>query len=119
MLHISPLGDRALLIEPEEAFDCRQTDDCLERVQHAIEAGCADWVIYDLARVVLLDAAYYEWLRRLCRLCRLQDASLLVVNIPPAVAWSLAQQLEEPPPFRSLRDIDAALRFIRGRSRTR
>ena len=113
-LHLSPLGDRALLVEPDDGFDMRQAEDCLERVQLAMEAGGADWVIYDLARVVLLDQAYYDWLQRLHRLCRLQDAELLVVNIRPPVAWSLARQLRDAPPFRSLRDIDEALQFIRG-----
>ncbi|RMG51292.1 MAG: hypothetical protein D6717_13095 [Gammaproteobacteria bacterium] len=113
-LHISPLGDQALLLEPGEGFSPDQADDCLVVVQEAMQRTSARWLIFDLTRVVLIDRAYHEWLLRLHRLARLQHAGMLVAGMRPAVAWTLVQMLDEEPPYRSLRDIDEALQFIRG-----
>ena len=107
-MHLTPLGDGDVLIEPGEGFDPTDPDTYTEPLLRWLQEQRATRLIYDLGNVALLDRVYYAWLLRLSRLCRLGDVELVVVNMRPAAAFALARILEGPPPFLCALDVDRA-----------
>ena len=65
-------------------------------------------LIYDLKDVPLIDTLYYTWLKSVNALCMIGGVEMVVVNMQPTAAFSLASTLDETPPFICALDVDQA-----------
>ncbi len=107
-MHLTPIGDGALLLEPGVALDPSEPDHYLTTILELLaERGCQR-LIYDLRECVVVDEIYYGWLTRLASACRICGVEMVVANVQPAAAYTLARRLSDDPPFRCFLDVDRA-----------
>lgn len=107
-MHLTPLGDGAVLLEPGEGLDPGDPDAYVEPLVGYLQECAADRLIYDLGQVVVIDDLYYDWLVRLSRACRVSGVRMVAANIHAPAAFALAQQLAADPPFDCALDVDRA-----------
>lgn len=104
-LHLTPIGEGNVLLEPGEGLDPAEPDALIAPILELLLRHEATRLVYDLKNVRLVDALYYAWLARLHAACRVANVELVTVNMQPAAAYALALALERPPPFRCALDI--------------
>jgi len=105
-LHLTSIGNGAILLEPEEGFDPASPDHYLAQLLEMMQQLRARRLIYDLSGVAVIDPLYYQWLLRVDALCRVGDIEMVAANIRPEAAFALARQLEADPPFRCVLEVE-------------
>lgn len=110
-MHLTALGDGAVLLEPSEGLDPTDPDAYVVPLLEYLQQSGATRLIYDLADAVVVDAVYYGWLKSLYNACRVTGVTFISANIRPEAAYALATTLEETPPFPCARDVEAARRL--------
>lgn len=104
-LHLTPIGEGNVLLEPGEGLDPAEPDALIAPILELLQRHEAARLVYDLKNVRLVDSIYYAWLTKLNGACRIANVELVTVNMQPAVAYALALALERSPPFRCALDI--------------
>ncbi len=107
-MHLTPIGGGNVLLEPGEALDPSDPDAYLVALLTYLQQQRAARLIYDLKNVVVIDALYYAWLKRLHALCAVSGIELVAVNMRPAAAYALALVLDETPPFSCALNVNRA-----------
>ena len=111
-MHITPIGNRKILLEPGDSLDPDSPDDYVVELMNTLHTESTDTLIYDLKKVPLIDEVYYAWLVRLNKLCGLSNINMVIVNIRTTAAFSLATSMKEPPPFKCSLDVESARQGI-------
>jgi rsbT antagonist protein RsbS len=106
-MHLTPIGDGKVLLEPGEGLDPTDPDAYLEPLLDFLQGRGARVLIYDLKNVPLIDRTYLDWLRSVESLCRVGGVALVVVSMRPAAAYALALMLDGPVPFACALDVDS------------
>ncbi|MDH5649886.1 MAG: hypothetical protein OEY67_09560 [Gammaproteobacteria bacterium] len=107
-LHLTPIGNNSVLLEPGEGLDPSAPDNYLAELMAFLQEHHADTLIYDLKTVPLIDQVYYNWLIRLYRLCLLANIEMIAVNFCSTAAFALSLSLTESPPFKCALDVESA-----------
>jgi anti-anti-sigma regulatory factor len=107
-MHLTPIGDGTILLEPGEALDPSTPDLYLVPLADYLQRQQARRLIYDLGALPVIDGTYYQWLVTLNGLCQIGKVEMLAVNMQPTAAFSLSRVIDRPPPFTCARDVDQA-----------
>jgi len=107
-MHLTPIGDGKVLLEPGEGLDPSDPDAYLVPLAEALQRLHAERLLYDLKNVALIDPLYYDWLLAVNGLCRISGVELVTINMRPATAYALATRLRESPPFTCALDVNGA-----------
>ena len=107
-MHLTPIGDGKVLLEPEFGLDPGQPERYLDPLIGRLQAVRATQLLYDLKKIPLIDSLYYQWLVSLHAAARICGIEMIVVRITPEAAYGLACTLQAMPPFRCVLDVDAA-----------
>lgn len=99
-MHVTPIGDGAVLVEPSDSLDPAAADQYIERLGEILLRMGARTLFYDLAHVALVDQVYYAWLVALHRSCHMLGVEFVSLHMRPVTAFALAQILDHPVPFR-------------------
>ena len=109
-MHLTPIGDGNVLLEPGEGIDPGNHDAYLTSLLEYLQQHNAQRLLYDLKSIRIIDSVYYRWLTALYTHCRISGIELITVNMRPAAAYALAIMLDKPPPFNCALDIDSTRR---------
>lgn len=112
-MHLTPIGDGNVLLEPGAGLDPGDPSAYLVPVLEVLQANAAHRLLYDLKNVALLDDVYYAWLTALHGACRISGIELITVNMQPEAAFALSHLIVGPPPFHCARDVDQVRRGVR------
>lgn len=107
-MHLTHIGNGHILLEPGDSLDPANDDAYLEPLMTFLQEKTAARLIYDLKDVPLIDSLYYAWLKKLNKICVIGGVKMIVVNMQPTAAFSLASTLGETPPFTCALDVDQA-----------
>lgn len=107
-MHLTTIGNNNMLLEPGDGLDPSAPDEYMVDLMSAMQKANVHTLMYDLKNVPLIDDVYYEWLIRLHNLCKLTNMQLIVTNVRPTAAFSLATYLKQPPPFKCSLDVESA-----------
>ena len=110
-MHLTPIGDATVLLEPSEALDPSTPDHYLVPLLDYLQKQRATRLLYDLHNVAVIDRVYYDWLTAIHALCHVANIKMIAVNMRPTAAYALALRLETPPPFRCALDVDSVRRL--------
>lgn len=99
-IHLTPIGDGNVLLEPGEGLDPSNPEALLAPVLEFLQGHQACRLVYDLKNVRLIDEIYYGWLTKLSSTCRVANVEMVTVNMQPAAAYALSLTLNGSPPFR-------------------
>ena len=98
-IHLTPIGDGNVLLEPGEGLDPSNPGALVAPVLEFLQCNEARRLVYDLKSVRLIDEVYYSWLVKLDATCRIANVEMVVVNMQPAAAYALSLTLDKTPPF--------------------
>ncbi|MHB8535203.1 MAG: hypothetical protein ACYDBW_07150 [Sulfuricaulis sp.] len=104
-IHLTPIGDGNVLLEPGEGLDPSNPDALLAPILEFLQHHEARRLVYDLKSVSLIDEIYYTWLTQLSNTCRIGNVQMVTVNMQPAAAYALSLTLDKPPSFVCALDI--------------
>ena len=104
-MHLTPIGDGNVLLEPGEGLDPSNPETPLAQVLEFLQRNEARRLVYDLKNVRLIDSVYYTWLVKLSAACRVANVEMVTVNMQPAAAYALSLTLDKSPPFTCVLDI--------------
>jgi rsbT antagonist protein RsbS len=104
-IHLTPIGDGNVLLEPGEGLDPSSPESMVAPVLEFLQRNEARRLVYDLKSVRLIDEVYYSWLTKLDATCRIANVEMVTVNMQPAAAYALSLTLSKPPPFTCALDI--------------
>ena len=104
-IHLTPIGDGNVLLEPGEGLDPGNPEALLAPVLEFLQHNDARRLVYDLKKVRLIDEVYYAWLTKLNATCRIANVEMVTVNMQPAAAYALSLTLNQSPPFTCALDI--------------
>ncbi len=111
-IHLTPIGDDSVLLEPGEGMDPTDPDSYLVPLLAFLHKKRARFLIYDLKNVALVDHVYYEWMTAMHSLCLISGIRMIVANIRPYAAFALSQLIDGDPPFTCALDVDSARQII-------
>ena len=106
-MHLTPIGDRTVLLEPTEALDPSDPEAYLVALIGFLQKHGSARLLYDLRHVPVVDNVYYDWLKAVYATCQVANIRMIAVNIRPPTAYALALRLSEPPPFTCALDVDS------------
>jgi rsbT antagonist protein RsbS len=98
-IHLTPIGDGNVLLEPGEGLDPSNPEALLAPVLDFLQHHETRRLVYDLKSVRLIDEVYYAWLIQLNATCRIANVEMVTVNMQPAAAYALSLALDKSPPF--------------------
>jgi rsbT antagonist protein RsbS len=104
-IHLTPIGDGNVLLEPGEGLDPSDSVSMVAPVLEFLQRNEARRLVYDLKSVRLIDEVYYSWLVKLDATCRIANVEMVTVNMQPAAAYALSLTLRQSPPFTCALDI--------------
>ena len=104
-IHLTPIGDGNVLLEPGEGLDPSNPESMVAPVLDFLQRNDAQRLVYDLKSVRLIDEVYYSWLVKLDATCRIANVEMVTVNMQPAAAYALSLTLRKSPPFTCALDI--------------
>lgn len=104
-IHLTPIGDGNVLLEPGEGLDPSNPEALVAPVLDFLQHNEARRLVYDLKSVRLIDEVYYAWLTKLSATCRIANVEMVTVNMQPAAAYALSLALSKSPPFTCALDI--------------
>ncbi|MHB8347663.1 MAG: hypothetical protein ACYDHM_10870 [Acidiferrobacterales bacterium] len=111
-IHLTPIGDDSVLLEPGEGLDPTDPDGYLVPLLAFLQKKRARFLIYDLKNVALVDRVYYDWMTAMNSLCLISGIRMVVANIRPYAAFALSQLIDGDPPFSCALDVDSARQTI-------
>jgi rsbT antagonist protein RsbS len=106
-MHLTPIGNGQILLEPGEALDPSNPDLYLTVLADFLQQHNARCLLYDLKAIPIIDSIYRDWLEMLNALCHVVRIKMVVVNMQPAAAYALAIALDKPPTFHCARDVNS------------
>jgi len=92
-IHLTPIGDGNVLLEPGEGLDPSDPDALVAPVLEFLQNNQAQRLVYD------------PWLTKLSATCRIANVEMVTVNMQPAAAYALSLTLDKPTPFTCALDI--------------
>jgi rsbT antagonist protein RsbS len=98
-LHLTPIGDGAMLLEPSLALDVGDSGAMLEGVVRHLQRTGATRLYYDLEQLAIIEPLYYNWLNMLARACRTVNVKMICIHMQPTAAFALSCYMEQPPDF--------------------
>jgi len=104
-IHLTPIGDGNVLLEPGEGLDPSDPGALVAPVLEFLQNNEARRLVYALKHVRLIDEVYYAWLTKLSATCRIANVEMVTVNMQPAAAYALSLTLDKPTPFTCALDI--------------
>ena len=104
-IHLTPIGDGNVLLEPGEGLDPSSPENLVAPVLEFLIRNEARRLVYDLKNVRLIDGVYFTWLSKLSSTCRIANVEMVTVNMQPAAAYALSLTLDKPTPFTCALDI--------------
>ena len=104
-IHLTPIGDGNVLLEPGEGLDPSNPESMVAPVLDFLQRNEARRLVYDLKSVRLIDEVYYAWLTKLNATCRIANVEMVTVNMQPAAAYALSLAIKQSPPFTCVLDI--------------
>ncbi len=104
-IHLTPIGDGNVLLEPGEGLDPSNPESMVAPVLEFLQHHAAQRLVYDLKSVRLIDEVYYAWLTKLSTTCRIANVEMVTVNMQPAAAYALSLTLSQSPSFTCALDI--------------
>ncbi len=104
-IHLTPIGDGNVLLEPGEGLDPGNPEALLAPVLEFLQRHDARRLVYDLKSVRVIESVYYDWLTQLSATCRIANVEMVTVNMQPSAAYALSLALDKPPPFTCALDI--------------
>ena len=107
-VHLTAIGDGIILLEPADSLDPSNEGSYLEPLLEFMQEENGTRLVYDLKDVPLIDQIYYTWLKQVHTICQISGVEMIVVNMQPTAAFSLAKALDEHPPFDCAIDVDQA-----------
>ena len=107
-MHLTPIGDGNVLLEPTDGLDPGEPDTYLVPLTGKLQQMRAQHLLYDLKNVPVVDKLYYAWLVNVAVMCRISGIGMVVVNMRPAAAYALALTLKDNPPFGCALDVNRA-----------
>jgi len=107
-VHLTVLSRKCVLLEPGMSVDPAKPDQYASEIMECLQKNQTQGLIYDLKNIALIDKTYYEWLKYLNTLCKLNNTRLVVIHMKPSAAYGLSRFINELPPFESALNIEAA-----------
>lgn len=107
-MHLTPIGDGNVLLEPTDGLDPGEPDTYLVPLTGTLQQMRARRLLYDLKNVPVVDNLYYTWLVTVAVMCRISGIDMVAVNIRPATAYALALTMKDNPPFGCALDVNRA-----------
>ena len=111
-IHLTPIGDDCVLLEPGEGLDPTDPDAYLVPLLGYLQKQRARFLIYDLKTVALIDHVYYAWMTAMNSLCLISGITMVAANIRPHAAYALSQLIAGNPPFPCALNVDSARQAI-------
>ncbi|MCW8929482.1 MAG: hypothetical protein OQL19_04505 [Gammaproteobacteria bacterium] len=107
-VHLTILSRQCVLFEPGVSLDPSNPEQYASGVIRFLQKNRTKGLIYDLKSISLIDKTYYEWLKYLNTLCKLNNTELIVIHMKPSAAYGLSRCINESPPFKTALNIEAA-----------
>ena len=111
-VHLTLLSRQCVLLEPGVGLDPANPEKYASEIMTCLQKNKSQGLIYDLKDISLIDKTYYEWLKYLHTLCKLNNTQLIVIQIKPSAAYGLSLFLNENPPFETALNIESARKFF-------
>lgn len=105
-LHLTPIGNGAMLLEPSMALDVGEHGAMLEEIIRRLQRGGATRLYYDLEQLAIIEPLYYHWLNMLARACHTINVRMTCIHMQPTAAYALARYMEQPPEFETGMEVD-------------
>lgn len=105
-LHLTMIGNGAMLLEPSRALDVANSGPLLEEIIRRLQKAHAQRLYYDLAELALIEPLYYNWLNALARACHTINVKMVCIHMQPTAAYALARYMEQEPAFDTALEVD-------------
>ena len=105
-LHLTPIGNGAMLLEPSLALDVGNTNAMLEGIVRRLQLTKSAHLYYDLEQLAIIEPLYYNWLNRLARAFHTVNGKMTCIHMQPTAAYALARYMEQPPEFATGMEVD-------------
>ena len=107
-MHLTILSRQCVLLEPGTSLDPANPEQYASDIITFLQKNRSKGLIYDLENISLIDKTYYDWLKYLSTLCKLNNTQLVVIHMKPSAAYGLSGFINESPPFETALDIESA-----------
>jgi len=105
-LHLTPIGNGAMLLEPSLGLDVADSGNMLEEIVRRLQRSGSTQLYYDLEQLAIIEPLYYNWLNRLARACHTINVKMTCIHMQPTAAYALARYMEQPPEFETGMEVD-------------
>lgn len=105
-LHLTLIGNGAMLLEPSRALDVANPGPPLEEIIRRLQRAHARRLYYDLAELALIEPLYYNWLNALARACHTINVRMVCIHMQPTAAYALARFMEGKPVFETALEVE-------------
>lgn len=104
-LHLTLIGNGAMLLEPSMALDVANGGPVLEEIVRRLQCARAERLYYDLAELALIEPLYYNWLNALARACHTINVSMVCIHMQPTAAYAMARYMDGNPAFETALEV--------------
>ncbi len=111
-MHLTVLSSQCVLLEPGVSLDPANPEQYAADIIEFLQKNRIQGLIYDLKELALIDKTYYQWLKYLFTLCKLNNTQLVAIHMKPSAAYGLSCFMKEPPPFETALNIESARRVF-------
>lgn len=111
-IHLTLLSRQCVLLEPGISLNPAQPDQYAGEIISFLQKNKSKGLIYDLKAINLIDKTYFQWLNYLYTLCRLNNTTLVVINMKPSAAYGLSLFIEKFPDFKTALNVEDAREYI-------
>lgn len=105
-LHLTPIGNGAMLLEPSLGLDVADCGSMLEDIVRRLQRSGSTRLYYDLEQLAIIEPLYYNWLNRLARACHTINVKMTCIHMQPTAAFALSRYMEQPPEFETGMEVD-------------
>lgn len=105
-LHLTLIGNGAMLLEPSRALDVANAGPALEEIIRRLQRAHAQRLYYDLAELALIEPLYYNWLNALARACHTINVRMVCIHMQPTAAFAMARYMEGNPAFDTALEVE-------------
>ncbi len=107
-IHLTILSRQCVLLEPGLSLDPAHPEQYADDIIAFLQKNQSKGLLYDLKNIALIDQTYYEWLKYLTTLCKLNNTQVIVIDMQPSAAFGLSCFINETPPFKTALNIETA-----------
>jgi anti-anti-sigma regulatory factor len=111
-MHLTVLSKQCVLLEPGLSLNPAEPDQYASGVMNYLQKNRTKGLIYDLKNLSIIDKTYYQWLKYLYTLCKLNNTQLVVINMKPTAAYGLSLFIDGFPPFKTALNVQDARDLI-------